>query len=115
MTLDVNRSSWEKAQEDFPNFAREDRLKNFLYLPLKGKGNIPQPFRDFCQAALDGESSDHDHPPTTIKRNGHAAHFIKGNYKTVNAQGLREVIPTFQGANLIVANLRKVSTNMPCK
>ena len=107
----MNKPTQEDAQVVFPNFAREDRLKSFLSIPLKGKGGIPQPFRDFCQAALDGQELENDpQPAMTIKRNGHTAHFIEASYMNITAQTLKNSIPNYQGVNLIIANLHKVST-----
>ena len=102
--------TWEEAQETFPHFAREDRLKNFLSLPLKGKGGVPQIFRDYCQAALDG-SIQEAQPATTVKKNGHTAHFIESSFKTLTVQTLKKAIPNYGGVNLVLAHMNKVSTS----
>ena len=99
--------TWEEAQETFPHFAREDRLKIFLLLPLKGKGGVPQ---IYCQAVLDGLIQEAQ-PATTLKKNGHAAHFIESSFRTITVHTLKKAIPNYAGVNLVLAYMNKVSTS----
>ena len=102
----TGKATWEDAAKDFPAFTQEERLRPFLGLKLKG--GVPQPLRDFCQAAIDSKRVK-DVPAYTVLNKGNKASFVEGSYKTISGRGITEKIPHFQGANLIVARLTDVS------
>jgi hypothetical protein len=46
----LHKLIWKEALEDFPSSTNEDRL--LVLIGLKSEDSVPQPFLDYCKAAL---------------------------------------------------------------
>ena len=107
----VNKSSWEEAEQSFPAFTDEKRLHTFVGLPTKG--GVPQPLKDYCEAAKKSTNmSDAEQTVQTITKDGSMAIFVPGSFKSVSGDGLIAKIPTYKGVKLIIACIDDVSVRM---
>ena len=105
----TNVHLWEEAGDEFPQFTSEERLKPFSKLNLKAKEGIPKQFLNLCQAALD--STKQTHIPSSVKRDGMKAYFIKGTCREMRSSKMKEIIATLiQGAGLLMATVPEVSS-----
>ena len=101
----VNKDSWEKAEKEYPNFAKEEeRLQQFLPLKIKSRGEIPKPFSEYCQVAVNSTNRDSTNVLThTLTRNGHRCDFIQASYQSISKCMVKQKVDDFQGASLIIA------------
>ena len=107
----VNKSSWEEAEQSFPAFTDEKRLRTFVGLPTKG--GVPQPLKDYCEAAKKStKMSDADQTVQTVTKDGSMAIFVPGSFKSVSGDGLISKIPTYKGVKLIIACIDDVSVTV---
>ena len=105
----TNTADWENAAAKFPKFADEEKLREFCKLNLKSKDGVPQPFRNYCQSALDSINNK-TNLPSSVERNGVKAYFLEGSYRNITGQMILKEIATFSGAGLIMVLLSKVSS-----
>ena len=101
----VSKASWDEALRDYPSFTKEERLKAFIGFKLKG--GVPQPLREYCQAAIDSRKSANT-TVYTSRSEGNTASFVQCTYKKINGQSLKENVATFKGAGLVLAKLPDV-------
>lgn len=106
----TNAVDWEDAVSQFPVFACEVELKKFIALDFT-KGT-PQAFVDFCKRAK--SSSDMAVNSSTIDQTfvQHGAivgYAIKEKPSELSGHVIRNVYPSFAGADIIVVSIKSVS------
>lgn len=95
--------SWDEATKKYQAFTTEERLMQFMKLDFRH--SVPDSFKAYCQSALTSEM------PTfgTVKMvEGSRVAVVKGTLSTVSAQDIKEVDPTYAGAQLILARVPQV-------
>ena len=86
--------NWEDAVSRFPRFTSEDHLAKFTALNFKQ--SIPDPFRAYCQSALN------------LMDEGIRVATVCGPLTALSAEKLKEVDPAYPGSQLILAKAPKV-------
>lgn len=109
----TNAVDWIDAVSQFPVFACEVELKKFIALDFT-KG-IPQAFVDFCKRA----KSSTDMPvnstcgstidQTFVQHGGVVGYAFKENPSELTGCTIRNIYPSFGGADLIVVSIKSVS------
>ena len=102
----TNLQSWDDAIEKYQAFTNEDCLMQFVKLDFRH--GIPDTFKAYCQSALNSEM------PTFGKVkvvNGVRVALVNGILHSLSASDLREVDPTYIGAQLIVTSVSEVCKN----
>lgn len=101
----TNTRNWDEAVDRFGAFADEGRLAQFVHLSFQKQ--IPDPFRNYCQAALSSE-----HPTAvdcfTVARNGAQGYVLHANPTTLTAAQIKAAVNSYTGAHLIVAHIPQV-------
>ena len=104
----TNSGNWENATKQFPRFACEERLKQFVAVNCKKE--VPTVLQSYCQAALDSKQDESSGGVTSFKHtNGYSTTLLKTNYQSVTGLEIKKHIPSFKGSNLIIAVLPDVS------
>ena len=104
----TNKQSWEEATESFPSFTQDDKLEQFHDLDFKS--TIPDPFRTFCQSALNSLIS----PATTWTKTtalGHRITVVPTTIHEATSENIQEIDNKYAGADLILINTSKVERN----
>ena len=97
-------SNWEDAVSRFSMFTSEDRLAKFTALNFKQ--SIPNPFRAYCQSALNLQTPSQESVKVTDEEVRVAA--VCGPLIALSAEKLKEADPAYPGAQLILAKAPKV-------
>ena len=100
----TSSQSWDEATRKYPAFTTDDRLTHFMKLDFT-RQNIPDAFKTYCQSAL---SSDMPSFGTVTIVEGVRVAIVEGTLSSVSAQDLKEVYPTYPGAQLILASISEV-------
>ena len=96
--------NWEDAVSRFPMFTSEDRLAKFAALNFKQ--SIPDPFRAYCQSALNLQIPSQESVKVTDEGIRVAA--VYGPLTALSAEKLKEADPAYPGSQLILAKAPKV-------
>ena len=100
----TSSQNWEDAVSKFPTFTTEDRLTKFTALNFKQ--SIPDPFRAYCQSALNLQIPAQESVKVTDK--GIRVAVVCGPLTALSAQKLKATDPAYSGAQLILVNAPKV-------
>lgn len=99
----TNKDSWEEAQVAFPQFASDERLKSFTGL-IKGlRPGVPQLFREYCLTALGHAEGREGGFTKSVTKGGCQCLFIQGAADAITRKDVKHLLPSFQGAALVVA------------
>lgn len=98
--------NWEDAVHRFEAFTDEVRLAQFVLLNFRKQ--IPEPFRDYCQAALNSENSTAVDCYTVVKE-GTTGYVLQADPTALTAARIKQAISCYTGANLIIAQIPPVS------
>ena len=101
----TNTQSWDEAVSRFGAFADEGRLAQFTCLNFHKQ--IPEPFRDYCQSALNSEN------PTavdcyTVAKEGTSGYVLQADTTSLTAARIKQAISCYMGANLIITHIPQV-------
>ncbi len=97
--------NWEEAVRRFEAFADEDRLAQLIHLNFRKQ--IPEPFRDFCQAAVNSENPTAVDCYTVIKECT-SGYILQDDPTDPTATKIKEAISCYTGANLIIAHIPSI-------
>ncbi len=100
----TNSISWRDACSKFPTFTEERRFNQFTTLDLRH--GIPEAFKTYCQSALNYQAPSHGMVKTV--KDARVAILI-GSFESLSAQDVKDVDPSYSGAQLIFTDLPEVS------
>ena len=99
----TNSGTWADAQRKHPNFALESKLQAFSRLKdCQSKSTIPLPLREYCQAVIKHAEAQTGQSSNTITQDGSHCLFVKSQYDTITKGAIKQQLPTFEGAGLVV-------------
>ena len=100
---------WDEAVEAYTDYTSEDKLKIFLKVKMRTKEGLTQPFKDYCQAAI--ESVSRKDSEVSIDLEGCAGCFLSLPYTRITKEELLSAKPSYQGAALVIAGNWKLVRN----
>ena len=96
----TNSKNWEEACLKFPDFVTSNKLEQFTSLNFRN--NIPEIFRNYCEAALSRK-----HAVAGVCGSGESPALLV--CCNVTTQEILAVYPKFAGAHLIITSIANVS------
>ena len=100
-------SSWQEAQERYPNHTTEKRLSQFLGLNFIK--NVPDTFRTFCKSATTSREEPNGGNAIKVYEDVVAA-VVEMDFSQLEETAIKTVYPTYSGAGLILMNIPVVSS-----
>lgn len=108
----TNSKVWENSVTLYPLHARESELKKFISLDFS-KG-VPKTFSDFCKRAKGSKDNVNRSQSLSsdifVQKNETSAYTINEKSCELTSNVISSIFPEFEGANLVVASIKPVST-----
>ena len=89
----TNTQSWDDANNKFPSFTSEDRLKQFVKMDFRH--SIPDVSKIYCQSALNSQMPTGG---TVHLVDGIRVALVRGTLPSTSAQEIKEVDSNYTGA-----------------